>query len=297
MKNKEAKLRNYIKKLERIVVAFSGGIDSTLVLKVALDELGKENVLAAIGNSETYSQRELSGALAVAKELDAKYLIIETKELSSQDFINNDNNRCYYCKSELFNKIKTISSQENYSHIVDGSNLDDLKDHRPGISAAKEHGVISPLQEVGFTKENIRELAKELSLSNWNKPAIACLSSRFAYGQKITKVDLAKVEKAEDILHSLNLEQIRVRIENETARIEVMPADFDKIIINKKIILEKFKKLGFTYTTLDLTGFRSGSGNEKIYSSKENTNANLLNIATKNINENIFINDKEVCNV
>ena len=259
---KEQELRNYIKNLRSVVVAFSGGVDSSLLLKIALDELGGDNVLAVIGRSQTYPEREFASAQNLAKQLGANYSIVDTDELGRIDFRQNPPNRCFHCKTELFTKLTEIARQKGFKHVVDGSNADDVSDFRPGRVAAQNFEVLSPLQECGLNKEEVRMLAKKLGLANWNKPSLACLASRFPYGQTIDGEKLNKVDKAEVFLQSLGLSQVRVRYEKDTARIEVLPQEFNLIINNSKDITKHFKKLGFLYIALDLEGYNSGSMNK-----------------------------------
>ena len=244
-----------------VAIAFSGGVDSSFLVKTAFDVLG-ENSVAITAASSTYPQRELKEAKNFAKSIGIKHLIINSEETEIKNFSKNPINRCYYCKKELFLKIRDIAKENNLNFILDGSNADDISDYRPGKQALKELGIKSPLKEVGITKSEIRELSNKMKLDTWDKSAFACLASRFPYGEKITKTKLKKVEKAESFLHSLGIKQFRVRYIGDTARIEVLKNDFDKIIKNSDNIIKYFKKLGFTYITLDLHGYRSGSLNE-----------------------------------
>lgn len=269
LEEKEIKLRKSIKDLESVVVAFSGGVDSTLILKLALDELGTNNVLAVIGRSLTYPQKEIEKAMQMAKSLKARYAIIDTDELGDENFRQNPVDRCYFCKNELFSKLTEISEKEGIKKVIDGANADDSADWRPGSKAASDHKVVSPLKESGIRKNDVRELAKKEGLTNWNKPAMACLASRFPYGQTIKEQKLKMVEEAEDFLYDLSLSQVRVRIDKDTARIEVLPAEFDKIINNSNKVSDYFKTIGFIFITLDLQGFKSGSLNKTLPKAKE----------------------------
>jgi len=247
--------------MDKAIVAYSGGVDSTFLLKVAHDVLGK-NVIAITATSATYPKQELDQAKKLAKNIGVKQIIIKSEEMKNEKFSKNTPNRCYYCKRELFSKIKKIAIAQNIRNIIDGSNVDDTKDYRPGTKALIEHGVRSPLREAGLTKKEIREISREMKLNSWNKPALACLASRFPYGTKITKERLKQVERAESYLSNLGLNQIRVRYHDNTARIEVKKEDFTKILKHTKKIIQQFKKLGFIYVTLDIEGYRTGSLNE-----------------------------------
>lgn len=265
LKEKYELLKNIIKKKESAAIAFSGGVDSTFLLKVATDVLGN-NIIAVTATSSTYPKRELNEAIKYAKDLGAKHLIISSEELDIDGFAMNPKNRCYYCKKELFTKISNIASENGIKYVFDGSNLDDTGDYRPGMQAAKELNVISPLKEAELTKDDIRELSKELKLPTWNKPSFACLSSRFPYGNKITISKLNMVEKAEQYLLDLGITQVRVRHHGEIARIEVKPSEREKFYNQELMdkIGNEFKKIGFTYVTLDLLGYRTGSMNETL---------------------------------
>lgn len=257
------KLRNILKSLKSVVIAYSGGVDSTFLLKVAVDTLGRENVLAVTARSETYPINEFRLAKILAKQIGARHKIIYTSELNIKNFKNNPINRCYYCKKELFTKLKKIAKAKGLSHVVDGTNYDDLKDVRYGRIAAKELGIRSPLLEARITKDDIRRFSKGMNLRTWNKPSLACLASRFPYNSKLTKEKLSVIEKAEEFLKNFGIRQVRVRHYGRLARIEVLPEDI-KILLNRtnaKKISQRFKKYGFLYTTLDLEGYRTGSMN------------------------------------
>lgn len=259
------KLHNILKDLRSVAVAYSGGVDSTFLLKVASDVL-KDKVIAVTATSSTYPERELNEAKKYADEFGVKHIIIVSEELEIEGFSKNPIDRCYYCKKELFTKIYKVANENGIEYVVDGSNYDDLGDYRPGMIAAKELKVISPLKEAQLTKQDIRELSKKYDLPTWNKPAFACLSSRFPYGHEITEEKLKMVERAEELLLSLGFRQVRVRHHGDIARIEVAKEEREKFFNLKTLDLigEKLKEIGFTYVTMDLLGYRTGSMNETI---------------------------------
>lgn len=265
MDEKFQKLKENIIKLESVAVAYSGGVDSTFLLKVAFDLLG-EKVVAVTAKSSTYPIRELNAATTFANEIGVKHIIITSEELEIEGFAKNPVNRCYFCKKELFSKVRAIADNEKLKQVLDASNFDDISDFRPGMEAAAELNVISPLKDVGLTKKEIRKLSKNLGLRTWDKPSFACLSSRFPYGTEITKNKLKKIELAEQFLMDLGFRQVRVRYEGNTARIEVSPEErvkfFNVNLLDK--VGNKFKEIGFAYSTMDLLGYRTGSMNEVI---------------------------------
>lgn len=256
-------LKNNIKSLESVAIAFSGGVDSSFLLKVAADVLGK-NVVAITAHSSTYPQRELNEAIEFAKSYSIKQRVIVSEELEVEGFSENPVNRCYLCKNELFEKVKAVADEEGMKYILEGSNFDDLGDYRPGLQAVKEHKVLSPLRDALLTKDEIRLLSREMGLKTWDKQAFACLSSRFPYGEKITNERLRMIDKAEQLLLDLGFTQVRVRFHKDMARIEVHQDQFAKIIQEdiRETIYTEFKKIGFMYTALDLKGYRTGSMNE-----------------------------------
>lgn len=263
--SKFEKLKNLLGEMRKVLVAFSGGVDSSFLLKVAVDVLG-ENVLAVIASSETYPEKERDEAVKLAKSLNVRYEVIQTKELENPDFAHNPPERCYFCKMELFSKLKDIAESEGIPYVLDGSNFEDTSDFRPGAKAAEELGVRSPLKETGLVKEEIRQLSKYVDLPTWNKPSLACLSSRFPYFTEIEPESLKQVAQAEEFLKGLGFNQVRVRHHGQIARVEIEPQEFSKIVekATKEKIINAFKKFGFIYITLDLAGFRSGSMNEPL---------------------------------
>ena len=263
--NKWNRLKSLLEEMQSAVLAYSGGVDSSLLLRAASEVLGP-HLIAVTAVSETYPPLELISAKEFARSLGATHRIIHTEELSLEEFARNSPERCYFCKRELFGKLRQIADADGVAFILDGSNTDDLKDHRPGRRAAQEFSVRSPLMEAGLSKKEVRELARTLGLAVWDKPSLACLSSRIPYGTRITSGKLQTIQTAEDRLHVLGFRQVRVRHHGETARIEIDPRDFKRLLSEdtaQTIVLE-LKNLGFTYVCLDLEGYRTGSMNEII---------------------------------
>lgn len=259
------KLKNYLSSLESVVVAFSSGVDSTFLLKTAHDVLG-DKVIAVTAESCSFPKRELNEAKLFCQKEGIKHIVVESEELEIDGLCKNPVNRCYLCKKELFEKITEIAKENNIKNIVEGSNIDDNGDYRPGLQAVSELNIKSPLRYAELNKNEIRELSKKLELNTWDKQSFACLSSRFVYGEEITKEKLSMVDKAEQLLLDLGFHQLRVRIHGTIARIEVLPDEFPKLIEEKnrlKIVTE-FEKYGFTYISMDLKGYRTGSMNETL---------------------------------
>lgn len=256
-------LEEYLGKLGSIAVAFSSGVDSTFLLKTAHRVLG-DKVIAVTAQSDSFPKRELEEARAFCQKEGIHQIIFESKELELEGFCQNPPNRCYLCKRAFLEKVKEIAGENGRNYVVEGSNVDDEGDYRPGMQAVAELKIKSPLREARLTKGEIRLLSRKLGLDTWEKPSFACLSSRFPYGETITKEKLAMVEQGEQLLLELGFSQFRVRIHARMARIEVLPEDFSKLIqaeIRNQII-EEFRKYGFTYVAMDLVGYRTGSMNE-----------------------------------
>jgi pyridinium-3,5-biscarboxylic acid mononucleotide sulfurtransferase len=269
-------LKALLKEMGLAVLAYSGGVDSSLLLRAASEVMGSR-LIAVTAVSETYPAGELLSAKEFARMLGVTHKVLHTDELLSEDFVRNTPERCYHCKSELFAKLRHIAESEGIAFVIEGSNTDDLNDFRPGRKAAQEFGLRSPLVEAGFSKAEVRECARRLNLPVWDKPSLACLSSRIPYGIRITPEILQIVQAAEDQLRAYGVRQVRVRHHGDIARIEVTREDFSKLISNDVIgeITASLKKLGYTYVCLDLEGYRTGSMNanllKKIVSSQHMT--------------------------
>jgi uncharacterized protein len=257
------RLRALFGEMEQALIAYSGGIDSTLVAKVAWDVLG-DRALAITAVSPSLLPEDLEDACIQAEEIGIRHELVETHELENSDYASNPINRCYFCKSELHDTLKPLALERGYPYVVDGVNADDLKDYRPGIQAARERGARSLLAEVGITKTEVRQIARFLGLSCWDKPAQPCLSSRFPYGETITITKLHRVGRAEVYLRRLGLKHLRVRSEGDTARIELPPEQIQQFVLITDLpkLVQAFQSYGFLYVTLDLEGFRSGKLNQ-----------------------------------
>ncbi len=267
LQEKYQQLQIIFKEMDKTLIAYSGGVDSALIAKVAFDVLG-DRALAITAISPSLLPEELIEAEEQAQQIGIIHEIVETQEMENPNYTSNPINRCYFCKSELHDTLKPLAVERGYPYVVDGVNADDLRDYRPGIQAAKERGVRSPLAEVGLSKAEVRELSKQLGLAWWDKPAQPCLSSRFPYGEEITLAKLQRVGRAEIYLRKLGYRNLRVRSEGETARIELLPEHIRDFVINTDLdqVVKVFQDFGFTYVTLDLEGYRSGKLNQMLNS-------------------------------
>lgn len=266
LEQKIDRLKNEIHRLKRLAVAFSGGTDSAFLLKICTDTLGKNNVLAITADFEGFSKRDLEESQRFTKELGLQHKIVKLTVLDISDIANNPPNRCYYCKKKLLSAVISAANGKGYDNVVEGSNISDTGDFRPGMRAIEEMGVKSPLKSAGLTKEEIREALRKLKLSTWSKPSAACLFSRFPYGEKITLEKIKRVSDAEEILSAEGFSQLRVRSHGDLARIEVLPEEINKFLERtfRDKITHEFRRLGFKYVTIDLDGYRIGSMNDEL---------------------------------
>ncbi len=256
-------LKESLAEFKSVMLAYSGGVDSTFLLKIASDVLGN-NMVAVTATSDIYPSFEIQEAIDMAKEFSVQHIIVKNHALENEKFINNPPERCYWCKKELFSRLREMAQEKGFNCVIDGTNADDVNDFRPGMRATAELGIRSPLKEVGLTKQEIRKLSKEAGLPSWNKPTYACLASRFPYGTVITEEDLKRVAQAEEFLRSYGFKQLRVRHYGKTAKIELIEDNIKEVLLKntRKEVISFFNGLGYTYVTLDLMGYRTGSLNE-----------------------------------
>lgn len=265
-RRKLARLKADLAKMEEVLVAFSGGTDSTLLLKVAADTLGPGGVLAVTASSKTYPSLEIAASRRLARGFGVRHRVIRTTELDNPEFRANPPLRCYYCKRELFQALRRIARDEGIRHVLDGSNVDDAADFRPGARAGRELKVRSPLKEAGLSKSEVRLISRGLKLPTWDKPALACLASRFPYHHPIDEKSLERVGRAEDALRRLGFKLFRVRHHGTIARVEIAPSDIGRMLDERlrTRLSRRLKSLGYTYVALDLDGYRTGSMNETL---------------------------------
>jgi len=249
-------LKKHIRDLKKVVVAFSGGVDSSLLLRVSRDVLGRKNLVAFIGNFPAFPERELDRAKRIVEEMDCIYEIVETGQLNDPDFLKNDSNRCYYCKRHMMKKAQIIANAYNLDYVIEGSNTDDLNDYRPGMKACVELGIISPFIKAGLNKTQIRKLSRMLSIPTYDKPSFSCLATRIPYGTAIKQEILKLIDVSEDYIKQLGINDVRVRYHGTIARIEVKEDEMLKILEQRKQIAEALIQYGFSHITLDLKGYQ-----------------------------------------
>lgn len=254
-------LQEYLKQYQSAVVALSGGVDSSLVAKLASEVYG-DRALAVVSASESLPESERQLAEQLCQQIGIRFKEIKTQELADPEYRANNGMRCFVCKTHLYSELQKYALESGYDAVLDGANADDLSDYRPGRKAAAEHGVISPLAELGIGKAQVRELARELELPNWDKPASACLASRIPYGTEVTRENLTQVEQAEEIMKAVGFTEFRVRHHDAVARLEVPPEEFEKVIELRDVLTRELQRIGYAYISLDLAGFRSGSMND-----------------------------------
>lgn len=255
-------LHNLLQSMKKVAIGFSGGTDSSFLLTTAAQTLGNKNVLAITINSVVFPKKELDAAKKFTRERNIPHLILPIDITAIKYITKNPPDRCYVCKKVIFSKVKKEAAKHHMTYVLDASNADDLQEYRPGFSALQELGIVSPLVDAHFTKAEVRELSKQMGLSTWEKPSGACLATRFPYGEEISPKKLIAIERAENYVQSLGVKQVRVRFHHDLARIEVLPKDFPRILRHAEALIDELKKQGFTYITLDLEGYRSGSLDE-----------------------------------